>query len=145
MGVIKHNSLKNTKTHNGACLCGREDDLRRSRAAPERARWRSRSCRSIFNHSSSHYDCWNRTDLKGAACYLGPAAAPLWIPLHDKHLRYRIRRSSQAKKVAITGSSNQLAGPFLPVRPAFIFFSRVFKCGKRAAVLLKPVFLHVLD
>lgn len=37
MGVIKHDSFKkkkNTKTHNGACLCGREDDLRRSGAAP---------------------------------------------------------------------------------------------------------------
>lgn len=128
MGVIKQNSEKKNTT---ACLCRRKDDLPRSRATPERARWRSRSCLSIFNHSSSHYDCWNRTDLKRAACYLGPAVAPLWIPLRDKHLHYHNKRSSESKKVAITGSNSQLVRPFLRVRPALFSSNFFFLCKKK--------------
>lgn len=58
----------------------------RSQLAPERPRWSSKNCLPIFNHRNNHSNCWNRTDQKPAACYLRPAVAPLWVPLHDKHL-----------------------------------------------------------
>lgn len=86
MDIIIQNLLKSLKAQLHLCMCHLNDELLQSWLALERARWRSKNCLSIFNHSNNHYDCWNRTDLRTAAHYLRPAVAPLWIPLHDKHL-----------------------------------------------------------
>lgn len=84
MDIIVHNFLESLKTHLHARHLSGES--LRSQLAPDGARRRSKNCLSVFNHSANHYDCWNRTGLKTAACYLPTAVAPLWIPLHDKHL-----------------------------------------------------------
>lgn len=101
------------------CVCHLSDEPLQSWLAPERTRWRSKNCLSIFNHSNNHYDWWNRTDLKTAACYLHPAVAPLWIPLHDKHLSLSEPSAVQyleSKKVGFRNSNSKLVGLILDVK-----------------------------
>lgn len=126
MNIIIQNSLESLKTQLRLCVIWAMNHVP-SWLALERATWRSKNCLSIFNHSNNHYDCWNRTDLKTAACYLRPAVAPLWIPLHDKHLSLSETSAvqySESRKVGHRNSNSKLVELILQLTQMclYIFF-----------------------